>query len=111
MKNVFLICIALVIFQKWDVISSAIRPPPDYSAISQGEVVLYATSWCGYCQKTRDFLAKRNIRYKEYDIEKSEEGRRQYDSIRGKGVPVLIVNDTVIHGYSPKAIEEALRKK
>ncbi len=99
-----------MIYQKWDVIDSVISPPPDYSAISQGKVVLYATSWCGYCQKTRELLSKKKVSYKEYDIEKSKEGRRQYDSLNGKGVPVLIVNDQVIHGYNLKAIEEALKK-
>ena len=66
------------------------------------EVILYATAWCGYCQKTREFFSKNNIAYVEYDIEKSDRRRREHKRLGGKGVPLVQINGRVIHGYNPK---------
>ena len=71
-------------------------------------VVLYATEWCGYCRKARRFLQENDIPFVEYDIEKSAEGRRQYEALNGRGIPLLKVKGTVIRGYSPEAIMAAL---
>jgi mycoredoxin len=67
--------------------------------IKHNNVILYATTWCGYCKKTRAFLAENNISYIEYDVEKSEEGRKQLQALGGQGVPVLDIKGTVVLGY------------
>jgi glutaredoxin len=74
------------------------------------DVVLYATQWCGYCKKTREFLDQKSIAYVEYDIETSDTGRQQYDRLNGRGVPLLVVKSNIIRGYSPQAIVAALDK-
>lgn len=70
--------------------------------VKHDNVILYATSWCGYCKKTRAFLSENKINYIEYDIEQSEEGRKQHQALGGNGVPVLDIKGTVIYGYSVK---------
>ena len=77
----------------------------------QEKVILYATSWCGYCKKTRAFLESQNIPYHEYDIEKSDKGRQQYQKLRGNGVPLIVANSEIIRGYSTSAIVNALARK
>lgn len=109
MKKIIFAVLVLVAIQQWDTISGFVNPPPDYSAINSGEVVLYATSWCGYCAKTREFLAKHNVRYIEYDIEKSSEGKEQYEALGKKGVPVLLIGGELVHGYNPKVMSRLLR--
>lgn len=89
-------------------IRNFIDPPPDYGQAHNVGVVLYATSWCGYCAKAREFLAQNNIPYYEYDIEKSPEGREQHKRLGGSGVPVLWVNGETIKGYQPQLILNAL---
>lgn len=88
--------------------ASSTEAYPNIALDSEYSVTLYATEWCGYCKKTRKFLAENNIEYQEYDIEKSEEGSRQYKALNGNGVPLLVVNEEVIRGYNPKAIVTAL---
>ncbi len=73
------------------------------------EVVLYSTSWCGYCKKARNLLNEKNIAFIEYDIEKSAEGKRLYDALNGRGVPVLQVKGTVIYGYDKRGILAAAK--
>ena len=109
MKKWFLILAVLVLIQEWDRITVAFARPEPVVGVGAGEVVMYATSWCGYCAKTREFLRARGIPFVEHDIERSAEARRQYQALNGRGVPLLVIRGTmVVHGYSPKAILRAL---
>ncbi len=83
---------------------------PENLVESGGRVVLYSTAWCGWCQKTRELFADNNIRYVEYDIEKSEEHYRKYSDLGGQGIPMVTVGRRVIHGYDPDSILAAVGK-
>ena len=75
----------------------------------QPPVVMYSTSWCGYCRKARQLLDELQVTYVEKDIEKSAEAKREHAAIaRGSGVPVLDIGGTVIRGYSAQAIRKAV---
>ena len=117
MKKIIAIIVVFALYQSWGKIESAFSPSLSKQQLAAAQnsassiktkVILYGTTWCGYCQKTREFLAENNIAYTEFDIENSDEGRRRYDAINGSGVPVLEVNNTVIRGYAPDAILAAL---
>ncbi len=109
MKKYILILAAFFVFQQWDTITSYLNPPPDYSNQHEEQVVMYATDWCPYCEKARQFMDNNGIEYYEYDIEKSSEGHRQYKSLGGNGVPLLVVNGEVIKGFSAGLIRDNLR--
>lgn len=78
-------------------------------AASQPEVVLYATDWCGYCKATREFFAANGIRYTEHDIEKSSAALGEHRKLGGNGVPLIVVDGEVIHGYNEPRLEALLR--
>lgn len=104
MKKIIAIVIVLVVIQQWGEIQNVIDPMPDYAALHGGKVILYATSTCSYCKKTRKLMKDNNIDYFEYDINKSKEGRAQYTRIGKKVVPVLLINGEVVTGYNPDKI-------
>ena len=110
MKKFFAIVAVVALVQNWSGINRFVFGSPEYAAASNG-VVLYATEWCGYCQKTRELFAANNIPYVEYDIEKSTERHREYRQLGGRGVPVINANGTVIHGYAPNRILDAARSR
>ena len=99
------------IISNWGKIHDFMAGPPDFVAKHTEEVVLYATSWCGYCQKTREYLQANGIPYQEYDIERSSEGHRQYKELHGNGVPLLLVKNNVIRGYNPRLIEQSMKQQ
>ena len=104
MKKIVFIVIALFVFQNWEAINAKLNPPPDYASAHNGQAILYATDWCGYCAKARKLMNDNNIDYFEYDIEKSQEGNSQYEALGGKGIPVLLINGEVVKGYNPDKI-------
>jgi len=92
----------------------SITGPSSYSPKTQKastpSVELYATSWCGYCQKARLFFRKKGIKFIEYDIEKDKKAayrKQQLDS--GRGVPFAVINGQKISGYSEALYIRALR--
>lgn len=108
MKSVRIISTALIIIAfLWMGAKFTLTPPkPELTELHQDKVVLYATEWCGYCAKTRAFLKEKNIDYVEYDIEKSAEGKAQYQLLNGRGVPLVIVKGKLIRGYNPSVIQD-----
>jgi glutaredoxin len=108
-KKWFLIATVLVLILEWDRITVAFARPEPIPGVGPGEVVMYATSWCGYCEKTRQFLRARGVPFVEHDIERSPAARRQYQALNGRGVPLLVIRGTmIVQGYSPKEILRAL---
>lgn len=72
-------------------------------------VVLYGTQSCGYCRRVRTWFDRAGIRYVDKDIGHSRQAWQEFRELGGRGVPVLIIGDNVIHGYNRRSIERALR--
>ena len=70
--------------------------------IGDSPVVLLSTSTCGYCKRLRADLRAWGVDYDDLDVESNRRGRRAYDEVDGRGVPILVIGDTVVHGYSPE---------
>jgi glutaredoxin len=103
-----LLCIMAGLQQNWQRINMWLNPPPPMP-VGEERIVLYATTWCGYCAKTRKFFAENQIAYQEWDVENSAEGRNGYRQLGGNSVPIIVVDGSkVIRGYDPESITEAL---
>ena len=72
---------------------------------SSNQVILYSTSWCGYCKKARNYFQANNIPFTEYDVETSEKGKRDYQAMNGNGVPIILVGAKRLNGFSPTSFE------
>ncbi len=64
------------------------------------QVVMYSTTWCGVCKKAKRYFRSKKIPYTEYDIEKSEKAAREFKKLRGRGVPVILVGESRMNGFS-----------
>jgi glutaredoxin len=70
---------------------------------------MYATDWCPYCRKAREFFARRGITYAELDIEKSPAARAEYDRLGGRGVPLILVGTQRMNGFSQERLARMLK--
>ncbi len=69
------------------------------------KVVMYSAEWCGVCKKAKKYFRANNIPYKDYDIEKSSKGRKDYKKLGAKGVPVILVGKKRLNGFSAATFE------
>lgn len=72
-------------------------------------VRLYTTTWCGVCKRAKAWFDARGISYTEYDVEKSEIGRQEYRRLNGKGVPIILIGDQRMNGFSEARAEAMLK--
>jgi mycoredoxin len=79
-------------------------------AADSTRIVLYTTSWCGYCAALRAQLHASGIVFTEYDVEKSLGGQMGFWALRARGVPVSVIGPQVVYGYQEDALESALSR-
>ncbi|HTD03040.1 glutaredoxin family protein [Undibacterium sp.] len=85
----------------------------NYSAYfpnAQSKVVLYGTSWCAFCAKTRSYLREHNINFVDLDIEKSPAAAAQHKQLGGGGVPVVLIGDRKIQGFNSREFDAAISR-
>ncbi len=80
----------------------------------KGGVILYSTSWCGYCTQARAWLKRRGVPFVEKDVErdpaaaKELAGKRARAGIRSGGVPVIDVGGSLVLGFDKPRLEQLL---
>jgi len=72
-------------------------------------VVMYSTGWCPYCAKARAYFRRCEIRFVEYDVEKSAQNLAQFQALNGRGVPLIMVGDRRLEGFSVQSFEALLK--
>ncbi|MGE0355921.1 MAG: glutaredoxin domain-containing protein [Burkholderiales bacterium] len=88
------------------------RPPAvDASRPESASVTMFSTSWCPHCKRAKAWFAQKGVSYREVDIEASEAGRREFDEAGGRGVPLILVGERRMRGFSEAAMEKLLAAK
>jgi glutaredoxin len=87
--------------------------PPAARARSGGdhEVVLYTTSWCGWCKRTRSWLDGKGVEYTDHDVERDAAAAAEMRELTGgdTGVPVVVIDGEVIQGFDQGRMQSLLR--
>ena len=76
---------------------------------TRNSVTVLSTPTCPYCIKAKRYLRSKGVAFRDYNINSSSEGKRLYRKHKGRGVPIVIINGKVIHGYSEAQMRAALR--
>jgi glutaredoxin len=97
------LALSLILFGLDRYAAHAHRPQP-----GSKQVVIYTTTWCGYCKALRNALVANKIPFTEHDVEQSFEGQLGFWTLRARGVPVSVVGPQVIHGYQMEKMQDAL---
>jgi glutaredoxin len=84
--------------------------PDDTRAVSTADVTIFTTSSCGYCRAAIAHFERLGIDYVNRDVEEDEEARAECLELTGgrRGVPVIVVGDTWIQGWSQPEFDRLL---
>ncbi|HSG75053.1 MAG TPA: glutaredoxin domain-containing protein [Burkholderiales bacterium] len=88
--------------------AAAGAPPARAEATPQ--VVMYATAWCPYCAKAREYFAESGIAYVEHDVEKSARANAEFKRLGGRAVPLIVVGREKMSGFSEQGFEDMLAR-
>jgi glutaredoxin len=73
------------------------------------DVVMYSTTWCGFCAKARAYMHEKNIRFSDFDIEQDQDARARAQALNPRGsVPTISVDGAVLIGFSANALEQRI---
>ncbi len=63
--------------------------------MSENAVVMYGTSWCGDCRRTKKVLEKRGVDYVWVDVEEKKGAREEMLRLNGgdRRVPTILFSD------------------
>jgi len=93
--------------------ADVIRRPAKVDAGAKREpagLTMYATTWCGYCRRARAYFAERGIAYREVDVEASDANQKEFRQYRGRGVPLFVMADKRMRGFSAAAMDQFLAR-
>jgi glutaredoxin len=81
------------------------------SSYWQEKVVMYSTQRCGYCKKARRYFKRNAIPYVEYDVETSQRGKRDYKKLGATGVPIILVGERRMNGFTEAGFQEFYKSR
>lgn len=74
-------------------------------------VIVYTSTFCGYCSAAKSLLSKKGIPYEEVNLSESPEMRQEIMEKWGwRTVPLIIINDKLIGGFRELASLESQNK-
>lgn len=73
------------------------------------EVRVYTTSACPWCTRAKEYLAGKNLSFREVNVERDGEAASAMIEATGQAaVPVIKIGATWIVGFHPPSIDRAL---
>ncbi len=80
------------------------------TVLQGGKVVLYMTSWCKYCKKTKALLKRLKVKFEEKNVEKDQAALVEMmqlareNKVEIRGVPVVYIGGKLVVGYNEQLI-------
>ncbi len=89
-------------------------PAPDLgeaapSRAPQKRVVMYSAAWCGVCKRARAYFKAQKVKFTEFDVEQSTQGRKAFQRLGGRGVPLILIGEQRMVGFDPARFEQMLK--
>ena len=76
------------------------------------KVIVYGTSSCPWCHKTREFLKGKKIKFKDINVGEDQKAAKEMIEKSGQtGVPVIDINGEIIIGYDEPKLKKLLKIK
>lgn len=70
---------------------------------------MYTTPTCGYCSQVKQYLAQREVAYREINVAADPQAAAEMVRVSGqRGVPVVVMDGQVVIGFNPARIDQLL---
>ncbi len=74
------------------------------------KVTIYSTPSCPWCIKTKEFLKKNKISFKDVDVSSDAKAAKKMVEISGQnGVPVIDIDGEIVVGFNEEKLKKLLK--
>lgn len=73
-------------------------------------VTLFSAQWCGACRKAKAYMVSHKIAFDEWDIDTSSYAQGKLKEFGTKSIPVILVGNQRMVGFSPESFEDMRSK-
>ena len=70
-------------------------------------VEIFTASFCPHCQDAKMYMQMNNIKFTEYNLEKSKGAEKKFLGMGGKKIPLLVVKGNILRSWNQAAFEKA----
>jgi glutaredoxin len=81
-----------------------------YGLNQKQQIKVYGVSWCVFCKQLTAELTARKIPFTLVDVEKDASSKVEYQALAGRGYPLVIVGNALIHGFQQDILNRELKK-
>lgn len=68
--------------------------------MTDAEIVMYSTGWCGFCQRARALLNRKGLAFRDIDIEQDPALRAEMVARSGqRSVPQIFIGSRHVGGF------------
>lgn len=77
-------------------------------------VVVYGTSWCGFCKKAREYFTAKHVPFEDKDVEKDPSAAKELaqkeaaQHVHSNGVPIIDVHGQLVMGFDKPKLDQLL---
>ena len=80
--------------------------------MKKSSVIVYSTPFCPWCIRTKEFLKKNKIKFKDIDVSSNDKNVQEMISKSHQtGVPVIDINGSIIVGFEESKLKALLKIK
>ena len=79
------------------------------SKSKSSKVEIYTASFCPHCQDAKMYMQMNNIKFTEYNLEKSKGAEKKFLGMGGKKIPLLVVKGNILRSWNQAAFEKAYK--
>jgi glutaredoxin-like YruB-family protein len=77
--------------------------------MTEKNVVVYSTTTCPWCHRTKEYLAQKGVKFTEYNVSNDREKAQEMIQKSGQmGVPVITIDNNVIIGFNQPELDKLL---
>ena len=75
------------------------------------EVLVFTTSTCPWCRRAKEYLANKNLSFREVNVERDAGAAAEMVEATGQtAVPVVKIGESWVVGFHPPTIDRALER-
>lgn len=74
------------------------------------KVTIYSTPTCHFCAMAKDYFKANNVPYEEFNVASDTDKRKEMMEKSGQlGVPVIIIDESVVVGFNRPKLAQLLQ--